>query len=119
MRCDGFSYSKISAELSMPVSTIKSFCQSNDLGGILVTDVEVCRNCGVKLKPSSQSAVKRFCSSACRAAWWKAHREAINRKAVHEIRCAYCGSEFIAYINGSRKFCSHACYAKSKVVRHG
>lgn len=54
--------------------------------------------------------VEKFCSDNCRTAWWNAHPEKVNRRAVYHFTCAHCGKPFTAYGNAKRKYCSHACY---------
>jgi len=123
MRSDGLSYSKIAAALYMSENTVKYFCRRNNLGGIAGGNPDkqngrFCRQCGKALSPSSQSKTKRFCTDCCRMAWWNAHPEAVTRKAIYKLSCAFCGREFESYGNKNRKYCSRACYGKSKAVRH-
>ena len=121
MRREGLSYNKISVTLSVPEGTVKSFCLRNNLGGMAAPVFDSpnhCRYCGKKLKESPQSKVKRFCSDRCRMSWWKSHPEKLNRHAVQKCYCSFCGTEFVSYSSAQRKFCSRACYGKSKVIRH-
>ncbi len=123
MRKEGFSYSKISAALGISENTVKSFCRRNNLGGIAAVDPDklgsrFCRQCGKILTNSPQAKTKHFCSDKCRMSWWNAHPEAVSRKAIYKLTCNYCGSDFESYGNKKRKYCSRACYGKSKAVRH-
>jgi len=123
LRSEGLSYSKIAAAISISENTVKSFCRRNNLGGIAAAnpdkqDGRCCRQCGKVLSPSSQLKTKRFCSDRCRMAWWNAHPEAVRRKAIYKLTCAFCGREFESYGNKQRKYCSRACYGKSRAVRH-
>jgi len=38
----------------------------------------------------------------------------LDKKAIYNIICANCGTEFEAYGNKDRKFCSHNCYIASR-----
>jgi endogenous inhibitor of DNA gyrase (YacG/DUF329 family) len=123
MRGEGHSYSMIAATLGISENTVKSFCRRNRLGGVAGTHADkregrFCRQCGKVLTASPQSKTKRFCSDKCRMAWWKAHPEAVARKAVYKLVCEHCGEAFESYGNKKRKYCSRACYGKSKKVRH-
>ncbi len=53
---------------------------------------------------------QKFCSDKCRMAWWKAHPDQLNRKAIYHMVCAHCGQPFDSYGNSHRKYCSRACY---------
>lgn len=123
MRRDGFSYSRISTSLGISENTVKSFCRRNNLGGAY-TEASVqkdgifCRQCGTPLTQTAGVKQKRFCSDKCRMAWWKDHPEAVNRKALYTFTCSTCGREFKSYGNKNRKYCSRACYGRSKAVRH-
>ncbi|WP_460001212.1 helix-turn-helix domain-containing protein [Paradesulfitobacterium aromaticivorans] len=123
MRSEGFSYSKIADKLGISENTVKSFCRRNNLGGIGVCNASQddgirCCQCGMPLTYTVGVKQKRFCSDRCRMAWWNTHPEAVRRKAFYPFTCAHCGTAFESYGNKRRKYCSRACYGKSKVVRH-
>lgn len=123
MREAGSSYAKIAVELSLSKNTVKSFCRRNNLGGVSLesnnqTDDVLCRQCGTPLTHTAGAKQKRFCSDKCRMAWWNTHPEAVRRKAIYTFTCAHCGTVFESYGNKQRKYCSRACYGKSKAVRH-
>lgn len=123
MRREGCSYSRISKALGISKNTVKSFCRRNNLGGVTLKshnqiDNAFCRQCGAPLTHTIGAKQKRFCSAKCRMAWWNAHPEAVNRKAIYTFTCAHCGAAFESYGNKHRKYCSRACYGKSKAVRH-
>ncbi len=123
MRGEGISYSKIAATLGISENTVKSFCRRNNLGGVGMgianqADDAFCRQCGALLTHTPSAKKKRFCSDQCRMAWWNAHPEAVNRKAIYSFICANCSTAFESYGNKNRKYCSRACYGKSKAVRY-
>lgn len=123
LRGEGFSYTKIASTLGISENTVKSFCRRNNLGGISPgianqADGVLCRQCGMMLTHTVGAKQKRFCSDKCRMTWWNAHPEAVRRKAVYPFTCACCGVVFESYGNKKRKYCSRACYGKSKAVRH-
>jgi DNA-binding XRE family transcriptional regulator len=117
LRKDGMSYNKIAETLGVSKDTIKSFCRRNGLGNAAAVNSsgEFCRQCGESLGESVHKT-KRFCCDACRMAWWKAHPECLNRKAMYCFTCLCCGSGFESYGNKDRKYCSRSCYAKAKAV---
>ena len=122
LRRDGFSYSRIAATLGLSENTVKSFCRRNNLGGFNTetntNDGILCRQCRTPLIQTAGVKQKRFCSDKCRMAWWNDHPEAVNRKAIYTFTCPICGRDFESYGNKKRKYCSRACYGRSKAVRH-
>jgi transposase len=121
MRRQGLSYSQIADSLSLSVNTVKSFCRRNNLSVHNASndtenkaDKEHCKQCDRRLEQTPNSKPKVFCSDQCRHAWWSAHRDRLNRKAVYHLTCAYCGRVFDSYGNKTRKYCCHACYIKDR-----
>jgi len=116
LRGQNKSYAAVADILHLSVNTVKSFCRRNVLlsdGGIGKNGC--CDHCGKPLGAACPK-LKRFCCNACRMAWWKAHPETLNRKAVYRFKCAACGMPFESYGNAKRKYCSRACYGKAKAV---
>ena len=123
MRRDGLSYSKISTALGISENTVKSFCRRNNLGSankefFFQRDGILCRQCRTPLIQTAGVKQKRFCSDKCRMAWWNDPPEAVNRKAIYTFTCPICGRDFESYGNKKRKYCSRACYGRSKAMRH-
>lgn len=119
MRKKGESYASIAEALNISINTVKSYCRRNNLSGVLVTeppDNAFCDQCGKKLTHTEGAKQRRFCSDKCRMSWWNAHPEAVRRKALYSFTCAQCGGTFESYGNKNRKYCSRACYGKSKAV---
>ena len=123
MRRQGLGYGKIAASLGLSQNSIKSVCRRNNL--ISVTPIRqrrtacgACEECGKALLQIPETKKKRFCSDKCRMAWWAAHPEAVNRKAVYHFTCPVCGASFASYGNANRKYCSRSCYAQSRRRRH-
>ena len=111
MRKHGESYTKIAASLGLSENTIKSYCRRNLL------KIDTCPQCGKPLVHIPHKRNKKFCSDKCRMAWWKAHPEALNRKAIYNFACLQCGTVFQAYGNAKRKFCSRSCYGQASARR--
>ena len=121
MRGEGFSYARIAAELGILENTVKSFCRRNNLGGVSTgiakqRDRSLCRQCKTPLTHTVGAKQKLFCSDKCRMSWWNTHPEALRRNAIYAFICAHCGDTFESYGNKKRKYCSRACYGKSKAV---
>jgi len=114
LRGKGESYAAIADDLSISENTVKSYCRRNNIGVAIKQEQPVatntCANCGRPLEHTPGSKRKRFCSDKCRMMWWKAHPEAVNRKAVYRFACPACGTEFEAYGNTRRKYCSRSCF---------
>lgn len=122
LRQAGMGLSLIAAELGLNVNTVKSWCRRNQIrpttalnGVVVVADVVGCIECGARLSGRQ----KRFCSDACRREWWKAHPDQINRRAFYTFTCHHCGTEFKAYGNQGRKYCTHACYIRDRFNTRG
>ena len=109
MRLQGAGYIKIGKALGISDNTVRSFCRRNGLGENAKNALP-CKQCGKLIKIIPKQKPKKFCSDACRNAWWNEHQECIARKAVYEYTCSCCGKPFTAYGNNHRKYCSHACY---------
>lgn len=109
MRLQGIGYIKIGEALGISDNTVRSFCRRNGLGETSKNTV-ACKQCGRPVKVTPKQKPKKFCSDACRTAWWNSHLDCVARKAVYEYTCAHCGNSFTAYGNKNRKYCCHACY---------
>ena len=102
LRKRGMGYSKIAKFMSLPISTVKSYCIRNKLvsgGGQMF-----CLECGKSITQPPGQKGKKFCSDACRIRWWNHHTKLMKANAV----CAHCGKRF--HGRTGRKYCSHACY---------
>lgn len=124
MRGGGKSYAAIAAALGVSENTVKSYCRRNGLGADYIADQtpsegNACANCGKPVEQRLGTKRKRFCSDKCRLAWWSAHPEAMNRKAVYSFICPTCGVVFEAYGNARRKYCSRACYGAARRASDG
>lgn len=122
LRGKGDSYAAIAADLGMSENTVKSYCRRNNISVSinqeLPVDTDACANCGIPLQHMRGSKQKRFCSDKCRMAWWKAHPEAVNRRALYHFVCPICGTEFESYGNARRRYCSRACFGQSRRACH-
>lgn len=119
-RMEGFGYGTIADRLGLSENTVKSFCRRNHLTGVAAKEVPTtCRHCGAALSSLPGRKGRKFCSEACRRAWWKAHPELVNRKAFYRMTCSHCGKEFKSYGNRTRKYCSHACYITARFGEGG
>jgi len=118
LRSQGESYARIAGALGISENTVKSYCRRNNVGVAIKheqpTPKDACATCGRLLAHTPGSKHKRFCSDGCRMAWWKAHPEAVNRKAVYRFVCLTCGGSFEAYGNANRKYCSRACFGAAR-----
>lgn len=110
----GWSYGEIAKNLALSVNTVKSFFQRQTTPDatpeLQKSKAAVCPQCSKPLPSHVQTKPRRFCSDACRMAWWKGHRQEVHRKVYYTFTCAHCGMAFISFGNKHRKFCSHACY---------
>ena len=118
LRMRGASYGKIAAALGLSRNTVKSICRRAGINPLPQTDSPVaCEQCHTPLEAPGPG--RRFCSSQCRLAWWHAHPQCLNRKAIYAFTCAGCGVSFETYGNAGRKYCSHACYIRARFGTRG
>lgn len=110
LRCEGNGYKKIAQMLDLSENTVKSFCKRNNA----ISAEFTCLQCSQTLKQTPNHKAKKFCSDSCRMAWWNAHPELVKRKSYYDFTCEICRKSFKSYGNSNRKYCSRACYGKSK-----
>lgn len=117
LRSQGYGYATIAKAVGLKKDTVVAFCRKMGLTGTKAADnsrIELdagfCPQCGALLTQTPGRKRVKFCSDNCRTAWWNAHPEKVNRRAVYHFTCAHCGKPFTAYGNAKRKYCSHACY---------
>ena len=91
-RTAGMGYKRISAALDIPLGTVKSFCRRDEADMLAITGYEaveqsesqsakpVCLRCGKPVIRIPGRKKRRFCSEACRVAYW--------RIATENGRCA-------------------------------
>lgn len=119
LRAAGLGYKKIAEQMGVSENTVKTYCRRHGLGGTIAMQekdesVKTCLQCGTVVMQPPGRKQKKFCSDKCRNAWWKAHPEQINRKAVYSYECAFCKKPFTAYGNFRRRYCCHACFVADK-----
>jgi endogenous inhibitor of DNA gyrase (YacG/DUF329 family) len=120
MRKSGSSYSIIADKLGLSINTVKSYCRRNGLGTVVQADQQdenLCLKCGAPLVHTPRAKRRKFCSDECRMAWWNEHPEAVKHKNTRTVVCGYCGHQFTVFGKRERKYCSRACYGKSKAVQ--
>lgn len=116
LRAVGTSYGKIASELGISVNTIKSYCKRNLIDNKAAhapaqsEPADRCPQCNAILEQSPGHRQKRFCSSKCRLAWWKAHPEHMSHRKLVSVACQHCGDVFQQYGGRTRKYCSRNCY---------
>ena len=110
LRRRGHTYAGIAAYVGSSVNTVKSYCLRNEELLRALTAKEICKHCGTTLVQRVSGTRRSFCSDRCRYAWWKVHRDLMNRRAAHHFICLHCGGGFDAYGSARRKYCSRQCY---------
>lgn len=120
-RTAGMGYKRISAALDIPLGTVKSFCRRDEADMLAIMGYEaveqsesqsakpVCLRCGKPVIRIPGRKKRRFCSEACRVAYWRTQE----RSDSEQILCAGCGKPLCG-LDRHRKFCSHACYIHSR-----
>lgn len=120
LRGQGYGYATIASAVGLKKDTVVAFCRKMGLTGTkaennrISLDADFCLHCGSVLIQTPGRKPMKFCSDKCRQAWWNAHPEKVNRKAVYSFTCAHCGKPFTAYGNAGRKYCCHSCYIANR-----
>lgn len=119
LRFSGKSYTEIAELTGISRSTIQAHCLRHALGGVGSREnaFRLCKCCNKVIAQNPKRKEKLFCSDACRFAWWRDHKDAMNKKAFYKLTCQHCGKEFESYGNQTRKFCSQPCFRKSRVLQ--
>lgn len=125
LRNEGHGYKSIASLLGISENTVKSFCRREGISGEADRSVKklssghFCRQCGIPVAQNEGRKEKKFCSDACRMAWWNSHQDTVQRKAVYEYVCPNCHRSFTAYGNSHRKYCSRACAVEARFGKGG
>ena len=93
LRAAGQSYARIADALNLSVHSVKSFCRRNALSSGASSSIKhikteaplgatACEQCGCPVQQTPGRKRKRFCSDACRTAWWNAHRTQVRWKTI-------------------------------------
>lgn len=115
LRCEGVGYKAIAARLGLSENAVKGYCKRNGLAGVAQRQPPTaCRHCGEPLFQKARGKKRKFCSDACRRAWWNSHQHLVNRAAFYRLACAHCGREFESYGNQRRKYCGRGCYIAAR-----
>lgn len=109
----GYGYKRIAVEIGLPVNSVKTYCRRHPVESTVDPALSGCEFCGKEIKQPPHRKTKRFCSDACRMAWWKEHPDQINRVATYSYICPECGISFTNR-NRGRIYCSRACYAQAR-----
>ena len=118
LREKGMGYRAIALETGLTRDLVRYYCKSRGFGGKIketLTDKGVlCPQCGKTIEQPARGRKRRFCSEACRRAYWHSHPEEGNKSALYHLTCACCGREFLSYGNKNRKYCSRECYTNGR-----
>ena len=126
LRQKGAGYKVIAAALGVSRDTVRGICKrykisdgtSDETKPIQKPDPENprCACCNKELIQNERGRTKRFCSADCRQKWWNEHHDLLEKKetAIYSFTCGHCGKQFSAYGDKHRKYCSHACYIKTR-----
>ena len=103
MRLDGYGYKRIASQVGLPPNTVKSYLRRHPVA------THTCLQCGGELVLTPGKRERKFCSDACRMAWWRDHPDRVQYNHPHSFVCRHCGRTF-----DSRRptglYCSMACY---------
>ena len=110
-RLSNVDYADIAKELGMTANAVRVYCYRHGLSETALKQIESgCKNCGCALTNKSKTRPRKFCSDACKRAWWNARRLDRKNANITEYTCIVCGKKFRDYISANRKYCSQACF---------
>ena len=98
LRNKGYGIRTIAKMLSVPLSTVKSYCWRNGLSGNRAgqnncdnasgtarENISVCPQCGALVEQTPHRKQKRFCSDLCRMRWWNGQRSQHKNKKYRRM----------------------------------
>lgn len=110
LRLNDMSYGEIAKALSLNRETVKAYCRRHSLKKDDLTKYKNCLQCGTPLVQIEGRKQKKFCSDACRMAWWNKPPTPTLYKEKYRKICEFCGKEYYNKQKTSR-FCSCKCFA--------
>lgn len=81
LKKEGFSFKKISEELSIPISKVRKICSEAE-EALLFGE---CKNCKTEIKSVKGKKIKQFCSDRCRWDWWNSKQKQERKSKDEEI----------------------------------
>ena len=103
-RENGMTITEIADATGISVSAIKSYLSRKN--------ETHCKYCGAALTQTEGYKEKQFCNQSCYFRWRYERGEL--KRTVYEKKCAHCGKPFTAVSKKERKYCSRACFRKSR-----
>ena len=92
LRSQGYGYATIAKAVGLKKDTVVAFCRKMGMTGTKAADnrrIELdagfCLQCGALLTQTPGRKRVKFCSDNCRTAWWNAHPEKVNRRAISAL----------------------------------
>ena len=105
----GLTISETADATGLPLGTIKSYCRRRETEP---RPENHCKYCGAALTQKEGYKEKHFCSQSCYFRWRYERGEL--KRTVYEKKCAHCGKPFTAESKKEQKYCSRACFQKSR-----
>ena len=109
-RKNGLTISATADATGLSVSAIKSYCSRRN-------EAEQpsefhCKFCGAALMQTEKHREKHFCNQSCYFRWRYVQGDI--KRTVYKKQCAHCGKTFDAVSKKEQKYCSRACFQKSR-----
>ena len=112
LRLQGLGWECISAQLSVPSSTLKTYCYRNCLSDNDLGEISECCFCHKPVAQKAKGRRRLFCNEKCRSAWRRVYHKL--KEPVYHHTCAGCGVSFDTVGNKSQRYCSMDCYRKNR-----
>ena len=112
LRLQGLGWECISAQLSVPSSTLKTYCYRNGLSDNDLGEISECCFCHKPVAQKAKGRRRLFCNEKCRSAWRRVYHKL--KEPVYHHTCAGCGVTFDTVGNKSQRYCSMDCYRKNR-----
>lgn len=100
----GLTISETADVMGLSVSAIKSYLSRKN--------ETFCKYCGAVLTQTEGHKEKHFCNQSCYFRWRYAQGDL--KRTEYKKKCAYGGKTFTAVSKKEQKYCSRACFRKSR-----
>ena len=107
-RENGMTISETADATGLPLGTVKSYCRRRESE----QPDTVCKYCGAPLTHTEGHKEKHFCNQSCYFRWRYAQGDL--KRTEYKKKCAYCGKTFTIVSKKKQKYCSRACFLKSR-----
>ena len=101
LRCEGLGYGAIATRLGISEIRSRAFAATTSPEWLPKSRWWYAGTAAGRFLNIPRENQRKFCSEACRRAWWKLHPELIHKAAFYPATCAIAGRNFRAMETGN------------------